>query len=61
MDECCGTCHYFCEVKKWPTFEEALTHICVLPLVHDGIDYIIEGNENDMCECYLKRQEQKAF
>lgn len=57
MSECCGTCHYFCEVKKWPTFEEVLTHICILPVVEDGIDYILEAAENDVCECWKERKE----
>lgn len=30
MNECCGTCNYFCEVRKHPAYEEILTHICAL-------------------------------
>ena len=52
MDDRCGTCKYFCEVRKSPTYQEILTHICVLFIVEEGTDYIIETSENDICECY---------
>lgn len=57
MDERCETCHYFCEVRKHPIYKEVLTHICVLPLVEDGIDYICEAAKNDICECWKERKE----
>ena len=56
MDECCGTCNYFCKVKKWPVFDEVLTHICINPFVLSGTDYICEANENDRCECWEERE-----
>lgn len=56
MDECCGTCNYFCKVRKWPTYEEVLTHICVLFLLQDKEDYILETTEYDVCECYSERK-----
>ena len=54
MDERCGTCNYFCEVRKHPTYQEVLTHICVFFLVTDKEDYILETTEHDVCECYSK-------
>ena len=57
MNERCETCNYFCKVRKHPTYQEVLTHICTLFLLTDGVDYILEVNENDVCECYKKRKE----
>ena len=56
MNERCGNCEYYCAVRKYPTYEEVLTHICVLPLLQDGIDYILEICEHDMCECWKERE-----
>ena len=55
MDECCKTCNYFCKVRKHPTYQGVLTHICVLFLVEEREDYIIEVSENDRCECWKKK------
>lgn len=57
MNECCGTCHYFCEVRRHPTYQDIITHICVYFLVEDNVDYILEITEHDMCECWKKREE----
>jgi hypothetical protein len=57
MDERCETCNYFYAVRKHPTYQEVLTHICILPLVEDGIDYICEATRNDMCECWKERKD----
>lgn len=57
MNERCGTCNYFCAVRKFPTFQEVLTHVCVVALLEDNIDYILETTEYDMCECWKKREE----
>lgn len=54
MNECCGTCNYFCEVRKHPAYEEILTHICALFLVEENEGYILETTENDVCECYMR-------
>ena len=40
MYECCKTCNYCCSVRKHPTYQEILTHICVFFLVQEGADYI---------------------
>jgi hypothetical protein len=53
--ECCKTCNYCCSVRKHPTYQEILTHICVFFLVQEGADYILEVAEDDVCECYSKR------
>ena len=55
MYECCKTCNYCCSVRKHPTYQEILTHICVFFLVQEGADYILEITEDDVCECYSKR------
>lgn len=57
MSECCGTCEYFCEVRKYPTYQDIATHICVQFLVEDHADYILETTEHDVCECWKKREE----
>ena len=57
MNECCGTCEYFCAVRKHPTYQEVLTHICTFFLLQDREDYIFETTENDVCECYCKRKD----
>lgn len=57
MDECCKTCTYYCEVRKKPTFQEILTHICVLWAVKDNEDYILETYEDDVCEAWVKRKD----
>lgn len=54
MNECCGTCNYFCEVWKHPTYQEVLTHICILP-AEEKEYYILETTENDTCERYMMR------
>jgi hypothetical protein len=54
MCECCETCRYFCEVKKRPFYQEVLTHICVLHLIEDHADYILEVTKNDVCECWTE-------
>ena len=59
-NECCETCRYFYSVRKWPTYEEVLTHICTCFLIDEGADYIIEVGENDMCECYKRRTNYEA-
>ena len=56
MTEHCETCNYFYAVRKYPIYEEVLTHICVFFLLQEGADYILETTENDMCECYMKRR-----
>lgn len=56
MDECCGTCHYFAKVRKWPVFDEILTHICILSFIEDGREYITEAKESDRCECWRERE-----
>jgi len=58
MAECCKTCRFFCTVRKHPTYQEALTHICVYFLVKDNVDYILETTEYDRCECYAEREEE---
>ena len=57
MKECCGTCNYCCEVRKHPTYQEVLTHICTFFLLQEGSGYIMEVTENDMCECYMEYKE----
>lgn len=57
MYECCKTCHYFREVRKYPTYQEVLTHICLFHVIEENIDYVMETVENDMCECWLKLKE----
>ena len=55
MEESCKTCKFFCAVKKFPTYQEVLTHVCLLDVtVYNNKDYICEVSENDMCECYTK-------
>lgn len=54
MHERCETCRYFCEVKKHPIYQEVLTHICVLHLIEDHIDYILETTKDDICEGWTK-------
>ena len=59
MDECCKNCHFFCAVRKHPTYQEELTHICTYFLVQAERDYILETTEYDMCECWaLDRKER---
>ena len=53
--ECCKTCKYCCEVRKRPTYQEILTHICVGFLLQEGSDYILEVAEDDICEEYVKK------
>ena len=55
-NERCKNCEYFCEVRKHPTYQEVLTHICVYFVVEDQSDYILEAKENDMCECWKERK-----
>lgn len=57
MDERCGTCNYCCEVRKHPTYQEVLTHICVYFLLQDREDYILETTEYDVCECWSERKD----
>ena len=57
MSECCGTCNYCCEVRKRPTYQEVLTHICVYFLLQEGSGYIMEVTEDDMYECYMEYKE----
>lgn len=54
--ECCNTCEYFCKVRKYPIYQEVLTNVCVLFLVQDNEDYILETTEHDMCECWRERR-----
>ena len=58
MNECCETCSYCCAVRKHPTYQEILTHICVFFLLHDHEDYILEIDGYDVCECYSERKEK---
>lgn len=58
MHECCRTCHYFREVRKYPTYREVLTPVCMFHIVEEHIDYIMEVAENDMCECWMKLKEE---
>lgn len=55
-NECCKTCEYFCQVRKYPTYQEVLTNICVVMLVQENADYILEVKEHDMCECWTERR-----
>ena len=55
-EECCGNCNYFCKVRKASNRQEILTHICVLFLVQDKEDYVIETKEDEMCECWMKER-----
>lgn len=57
MSKCCRTCNYFCEVRKHPTYQEVLTHICVFFLVEEREGYILETTEDDVCECYMKYED----
>lgn len=57
MNERCGTCNYCCEVRKHPTYQEVLTHICTFFLLQEGSGYIMEVMENDVCECYMEYKE----
>lgn len=57
MAERCGTCNFFCEVRKSPTYQEVLTHICTYFLVTENEGYILEVSENDMCECWEERKD----
>ena len=59
MDECCKNCHYFCEVRKHPTYQEVLTHICAYFIVEEQTDYILETTEHDMCECWTERKDNE--
>ncbi len=59
MDECCNNCYYCCAVRKYPTFQEVLTHICVLFVVEEQSDYIIETTGNDLCECWTERKDNE--
>lgn len=54
---CCGTCEHWFEVRRRPTYQDVLTHVCTYA-ISNVIDYIIEVDENDMCECYMKRKYQ---
>lgn len=57
MNECCGTCNYFCAVRQSPTYEQVLTHICTYFLLTERADYILETTYYDMCECHSKRKD----
>ena len=57
MDECCKNCSYFYAVRKSPTYQEILTHICVFFLMTEKENYILETTDNDMCECYVERKD----
>ena len=54
--ECCNTCKYFCKIRKHPIYQEVLTNVCILFLVQNDKDYILETTEHDMCECWTKRR-----
>lgn len=54
MNECCKTCNYCCEVKKFPIYQEVLTKICVLHLLQSGEAYIVEVTDDSRCECYME-------
>lgn len=58
MRDRCGTCRYFCGVRKHPTYQEILTHICTYFLLTEQSDYILETTENDVCECWKQRDIQ---
>ena len=55
-NECCKTCEFFCKVRKYPTYQDVLTHICTYFIVTENDDYICEVTENDMCECWTERK-----
>lgn len=59
MKESCKTCKYCCEVKKFPTYKEVLTKICVLLLLQEGDPYILEVTDDSTCECYMEYKENK--
>ena len=59
-NECCKTCNFFCKVRKHPTYQEVLTHICTYFLVQEKADYILETTENDMCECWTERKDNES-
>ena len=55
MNECCKTCNYFCEVRERASmYQKVLTKICVLHLMQEREAYILEVDDNDICECYME-------
>ena len=54
MNEQCETCEYFRAVRKWPTYQEVLTHVCTFDICKNRNHYLSEVTKNDMCECYKK-------
>ena len=58
MNECCKTCNYCCEVReRSSSYRNILTKICVLHLLQSGDAYILEVDDKDICECYVKYKE----
>lgn len=55
MKESCKTCNYFCEVRERASaYQKVLTKICVLHLIQEREAYILEVDDNNMCECYME-------
>ena len=57
MNECCKTCNYCCEVRKFPVYQEVLTKVCIYHVITSYERYILEVNDNDRCECYMERED----
>lgn len=56
MSECCKTCHYLGSIRKYPTYQDVLTNVCLYFIVEYFEDYILEVKEHDRCECWLERK-----
>ena len=58
--ECCGTCLYYCEILKHPTFEEVTTKACLYHPFTDRSKYVLETTYYDMCECYKRDMNERV-
>lgn len=55
MNECCKICNYSFEVRERSSaYQKALTKICALFLIQENCGYILEVDDNDVCECYME-------